>query len=107
MPSIDMLVAAGMAGNVQTNQVVGRVIADALQGGAGGPGTDIDAMLNALPGQGLGENAAVDQLASLANGNVPGGDMAFGGGFTFDVATLMTAGALVLHADAVQPAANG
>ncbi len=51
MPSIDMLVAAGMAGNVQTNQVVGRVIADALQGGAGGPGTDIDAMLNALPGR--------------------------------------------------------
>ena len=84
---------------------VEQIIADALNGGGSAP--SIDALLSALPGQGLGDNAGLDGLATQIGNGVPNGDMGHGGVFTFDVATIITSEAMVLHHDAVQPVANG
>jgi hypothetical protein len=80
-------------------------VQDALQGGGSGP--DIDALLSALPGAGLGENAGLQGLATQLGDSVSIGDMGHAGVFTFDAASIITTEAMVLHHDAVQPVANG
>jgi hypothetical protein len=97
MPAVQSLASA--PGGVE------QIIADALNGGGSGP--SIDALLSALPGQGLGDNAGLNGLATQIGNNVPNGDMGHGGVFTFDAATIITSEAMVLHHDAVQPVANG
>jgi hypothetical protein len=97
MPTVQSLASA--QGGVE------QIIADALNGGGSAP--SIDALLSALPGQGLGENAGLSGLATQIGDNVPIGDMLHGGVFTFDAATIITSEAMVLHHDAVQPVANG
>ena len=66
MPSAEALIAASLEGGEseggQANAVVGQVLVDALEGG--GAEASVDALLEALPAQGLGENAAVEALAS-------------------------------------------
>jgi hypothetical protein len=101
----ESLVPAETAASAQGTGTVGQIIADALHGGGNGP--DINAMLNALPGAGLGENAGLQGLATQLGHDVPNGDTGHGGVFTFDVATIITTEAMVLHHDAVQPVANG
>jgi hypothetical protein len=91
--------------NAQTTGAVEQILADALQGGGSAP--NIDALLDGLPGGGIGEIAGLHQLASRAGEHVPAWDMGHGGGFTFDVASIITSEAMVLHHDAVQPVANG
>jgi len=104
MPSADALVAMAGLNTVQSSVTVEAIVADALQGG-GGP--DINALLNALPTQGIGPNAGTDALASLGSSLVPTWDTGQGTGFTFAGSNLMTTEALVLHHDAIQPVANG
>ena len=104
MPGPDALVA--MAGlNGQSTEAVASIIADALQGG--GTGLDINALLNSLPGQGIGANVGTETMASLVNGFVPSWDTGHGGGFTFAATNAITSEALVLHHDAIQPISNG
>ena len=104
MPSAEALVAMAGIDAGQSTVAVDTMIANALQGG-GGP--DIDALLSALPSQGIGADAGIDALASLGNGNVPSWDTGHGAGFTFAAANAITTEALVLHHDAIQPIANG
>jgi hypothetical protein len=112
MPSVQALIAAasgieaqGSALNIQHTGQVEQILADALHGGNGG--MDINALLNALPGAGLGDNAGLHGLATPVGGDVSTWDMGHGGGFTFDVSTIMSHQPMVLHADAIQPVANG
>ncbi len=107
MPSLEALESLGGNGHgngESHNAVVGRVIAEALAGGAGGG--DIDALLANLGG-GNGGNAALDALASQSGGAVPVWDMGHSGGFQSDVIVKLVAEAMTLHHDAVQPASNG
>jgi len=112
MPSLHGLIA-GASGievqasalNVQHAGTVEQIVADALHGGSAGQ--DINAMLNVLPGTGLGEVAGLHGLASPVGANVSAWDTGHEGGFTFDVANIMTSPAMVLHHDAIQPVANG
>jgi hypothetical protein len=99
------LVAAAAGIEVQHNAVVEQIVADALHGGGNGP--DINALLNALPGAGLGAEAGLHGLATPVMEGVSNGDMGHAGVFTFDVASIITSEAMVLHHDAVQPVANG
>ena len=105
MPSAEALLAAGLTGETgkHTGQVE-EILADAL--GQGGAPT-VDGLLAHLSG-GLGELAAISNVASPAAGDVPGWDMAMhgGSGFAADVLTKLDA-AMLQHHDAVQPAVNG
>jgi hypothetical protein len=105
MPSADSLMPAQAGINAEATGTVEQIIADALNGGGSAP--SIDALLSALPGQGLGEDAGLNGLATRIGDNVPNGDMGHSGVFTFDVANIITSEAMVLHHDAVQPVANG
>jgi hypothetical protein len=80
---------------------VGQMVAEALEGGAATP--SIDALLDSLPGAGLGENAGPDSLASPIGDNVPTWDTVQAGAFTNGAANIITTEAMVLHHDAVQP----
>jgi hypothetical protein len=105
MPSAESLMPAVTGVAEQHTGVVEQIVADALHGGGSGP--DINALLNALPGAGLGAEAGLNGLATQAGENVPIGDMGHGGVFTFDVAAIITTEVMTLHTDAVQPAVNG
>ena len=105
MVSADALMPQAAGVNAQTTGVVEQILADALHGGGSAP--DIDALLSALPGGGIGENAGLHQLASPVGDHVPAWDMGHSGVFTMDVASIITMQAMVLHHDAVQPVANG
>ncbi|MCL6730102.1 hypothetical protein, partial [Sphingomonas hankyongi] len=74
--------AVSVDGNAQHNEVVGKVLADALSGG-GHHGPDIDALVNAVSEHG-GHHAGkgLEALASHGAGSVPIGDMAIFAGFT-------------------------
>jgi T1SS-143 domain-containing protein len=107
MPVMAQSLVPAQAGvNAQANGTVEQIIADALHGG-GHSGPSIDALLSALPGQGLGDTAGLHGLTTQLGADVPNGDMGHSGGFTFDVASIITTEAMVLHHDAVQPVANG
>ena len=84
MPSAEALIAASLEGGAaegsQANAVVGQVLVDALEGG--GAEASIDALLEALPAQGLGENAAVEALASQPDAAVSAWDMGHSGGLS-------------------------
>jgi len=68
--------------HVQHNEVVAKVLADALHGGDG-HGPSIDALVHALPAHGNGGNAALEALASHGAAAVSMGHMAFAGAFGF------------------------
>ena len=104
MPSADALVAMAGLNTPQSTVTVEAIVADALLGG-GGP--DINALLSALPTQGIAADAGMDSLASLGSGIVPTWDTGAGAGFTFAGTNVMSSEALVLHHDAIQPVANG
>ncbi|HUE78947.1 MAG TPA: DUF5801 repeats-in-toxin domain-containing protein [Sphingomicrobium sp.] len=102
MPSADMLAAAnenGVDGAAKGTSEVGRVLADAL---AGGDGPSIDAILDAAANHGSPE--ALAALASHGAGAVSGWDTGGFGGFSGGQFT-RTMDDMVLHPDAVQPAA--
>jgi hypothetical protein len=110
MPSAEMLEAAANEnaaaqgeGRGQGTHELGRVLADALAGGRDGP--NLDAVINALARHGQGGDQGVDDaLASQAAAAVPGWNM--GGGAHFQTAhSAFTVEAMMLHHDAVQPAA--
>jgi large repetitive protein len=105
MPSIESLMPQMGGVDVQSTGSIAQIVADALQGGGSAP--SIDALLSSLPGAGLGENAGLHGLATQIGDTVPAWDMGHAGGFTFDVASIITSEAMVLHHDAVQPVANG
>jgi hypothetical protein len=105
MPSADAMMAMAGLTNAQSAVAVESIVADALHGGGSGPA--INALLNALPGQGIAANAGTETLASLGNGAVPTWDMGHGAGFTFAGINVMTNEATMLHHDAIQPVANG
>jgi hypothetical protein len=68
--------------NVQHNEVVGKVLADALHGGES-HGPSIDALVHALPTHANGGNAALEALATHGGAAVSTGHMAFAGAFGF------------------------
>jgi hypothetical protein len=105
MPAAAALVPAEAGVNAQGHGVIEQIVAEALHGGGAGP--NIDAILNALPAQGLGDNGGLHDLATQLGHGVPNGDMGHGGVFTFDAASIITTEAMVLHHDAIQPVANG
>ncbi|MCL6684793.1 DUF5801 repeats-in-toxin domain-containing protein [Sphingomonas alba] len=112
MPSIHALVASasGMEAatssfGIQHTGQVQQIVADALHGGGSG-GMDINALLNALPGAGLGDNAGLNGLATQIGHDVPTWDMGHAGAFTFGATNIMTQ-PMVLHHDAVQPVVHG
>jgi hypothetical protein len=90
MPSAEQLAAlattahganASVAGeSAQHNQVVGKVLVDALHGGEG-HGANIDALINSLPGHSGAAPDALQVLASHADAAVSFGHMGFGGAF--------------------------
>jgi hypothetical protein len=107
MPSAEMLKVAEAKGSIEGEAKgtaeVGRVIADALEGGAEGP--SIDAVIEAVANQaGGGEAAATDALASDVSADVSGWDTSGFAGFT-GAQTSLTMESMVLHPDAVQAAA--
>ena len=104
MPSGEAMMAMAGLANAKSFDTVEKIVADALQGGGA---TDINALLNTLPGQDIGANAGIDMLASLGNANVPTWDTGHGAAFTFGTSTVIGSEALVLHHDAIQPVANG
>ncbi|HVL29472.1 MAG TPA: hypothetical protein VM326_01980, partial [Sphingomicrobium sp.] len=85
----------------EADGTVGKIVADALEGGEASP--SIDALLAALPSAGLGENAGPDSLASPIADSVPTWDTGHAGAFTNGAAGIITSEAAVLHHDAVQP----
>jgi hypothetical protein len=105
MPSADAMMAMAGLNNIQSSVTIETIVADALHGGGSGP--DINALLNALPGQGIAANGGTEIMASLGNGAVPTWDMGHGAGFTFAGTNVITNEAMVLHHDAIQPVANG
>lgn len=106
MPSAEALEAMGNGqSGGQHNTVVGKVIAEALEGGGGGG--QIDGLLAGLAGGGNGGNPVLDALAIQNGGAVSGWDMGNGGSFQADLLVKVVAEAMMLHHDAVQPAING
>jgi hypothetical protein len=111
MPSAEQLVAAS-GGNAaaqaqasvsgesaQHNQVVGKVLADALHGGEG-HGPNIDATLHAIHGNGPAHDA-IAEFASHGGGAVSFGHMAFGSSFFGPHGMLAVE---MMHTDAAPPA---
>jgi hypothetical protein len=73
--------ASAVAGELaQHDQVVGKILADALHGGAS-HGPNIDALINGLPGHDGAATDALQALASHADGAVSFGHMGFGAAF--------------------------
>ncbi len=107
MPTAEALESlAGEAGaGIEQSGTLGKVLAEALEGGAGHD--LIAAILARLPGARNGQNEALDALASPVGDAVPGRDMGQVG--TFQVDALMNIGTDVaaFHHDAVQPIMNG
>ena len=107
MPSAEALIAAKLerapSEESQDSAIVGKVLVDALEGGEAE--ASLDALLEALPAQGLGENAAVEALASQPDGAASAWDMGNSGGLPANAN--FTLEAMTLHHDAVQPVANG
>jgi hypothetical protein len=108
MPSAQQLAAAtgsqphtSVAGNAQHDQVVGKVLADALHGGAAHSPT-IDALVNSLPGHAGGGNAALQALASHGGAAVSIEHMAMAGPFGGPHSMLSVD--MVMHQDAPPPA---
>jgi hypothetical protein len=91
----------------QHNQVVGKVLADALQGGEShGHGKSLDALIDGLPGHGGHHgDAALDALASHGPAAVSNGDTAVFAAFTAGHGFVQTMDQLQMHADA--PPAHG
>jgi hypothetical protein len=87
-----------------TIDTVEQILVDAL---AGGGINQIDALMNALPDTGNGGISLIDSAASGLHGLVPSWDMGGDAGFTPAIPTIITAEAMMLHVDAIQPAANG
>jgi T1SS-143 domain-containing protein len=82
MPSAEDLAGTSEGGHAQHNEVVGKVLADALHGG-GGEGSNIETLINSLPEQdGSQGNAALDALASHGAAAVPNGDISILAGFS-------------------------
>lgn len=87
MPSFEDLAghSGGKAEGQQHNEVVGKVLADALHGG-GGEGPNVESLINSLPGHGGGQgdhgNAALEALASHGAAAVPNGDTGVFAGFS-------------------------
>jgi hypothetical protein len=106
MPSAEMLQAAnsneGVAGQAKSNGEVGRVLADALDGGAGG--ANIDAVIQAVANQGGGGQASIEALATPGAGGGSAWDTPALVGFT-GAHSALTMDAMVAHPDAVQTAA--
>jgi len=86
---------APAGGSVAHNQEVGRILADALQGG---DGPDIGALLAAATGGGA-KGAVLEALASLQGGGVPDGYSGHHGGFANGHGVL-SVDALAFHHDA-------
>lgn len=100
MPSAEQLAAVtGKGGDAQHNEVVGKVLADALQGGEG-HGPNLEALINSLPGHGHGP--ALAALASHADGHVPHGHTAFAGVFSTGH-NMLTMDHMAAHHDAPPP----
>jgi hypothetical protein len=97
MPDAGLLIAAAEAQNAsgepRQSDVVGKVLADALNGGGDGP--DLDAVLNALQGGGK----PLDGVTSPIHGAVSNGDTAEIAGFTAP-ATMPTMDEMAVHQDA-------
>ena len=103
MPSAAML-GDLHRGPAQTIDTVEMILGDALQGGGVNP---IDSVLNGFgPGE-IGGIAVIDGAASGFQAGVSAWDMGGAGGFTPAVTNVITNEALMLHHDAIQPAANG
>jgi hypothetical protein len=93
MPSAEQMDAIGAAAHdanasvaveiAQHNQVVGKVLADSLNGGDG-HGPNIDALINGLPGHTGAPLDALQALASHADAAVSFGHMGFGSAFGSD-----------------------
>ncbi|HEX8841714.1 MAG TPA: DUF5801 repeats-in-toxin domain-containing protein, partial [Sphingomicrobium sp.] len=103
MPDAALMIAAGHASQGpsvegQHNEVVGKVLADALHGGGSGP--NVDALVNSLPQAGDHGQAAADALATHAAAAVPNGDMGDFAGFT-GASALHMMQQMAVHADAV------
>ena len=82
MPSAEDLAGTSEGGHAQHNEVVGKVLADALHGG-GGETSNIETLINSLPEQDGGQgNAALDALASHGAAAVPNGDISILAGFS-------------------------
>ena len=112
MPSAEQLVAAtggsdagaqaqgSVAGeSAQHNQVVGKVLADALHGGEG-HGPNIDAMLHAMHGNAPAHDV-IEAFASHSGSAVPFGHTGFGMAFAGPHGML---GVEMMHSDAAPPA---
>ena len=103
MPSAEALATLDY-GPVQTIDTVEMILVDALQGGGPNP---IDAVLNGFgPGE-IGGIAVLDGSASGFQAGVSTWDMGGSGSFTPAMPDVITTEALMLHHDAIQPAANG
>jgi VCBS repeat-containing protein len=108
MPSAEMLAtvsANAIAIDAQSRHTgeVGRVLADALAGGGHGP--NIDAVIDAVTNQGHPVKAGIEALASQGPAGVSGWDMSAFAGFQGPHSAIMMEHVMVLHPDAVQPAA--
>jgi hypothetical protein len=79
------------------------VLADALAGGGHGP--NIDAVIDAVTNQGHPVKAGIEALASQGPAGVSGWDMSAFAGFQGPHSAIMMEHVMVLHPDAVQPAA--
>jgi hypothetical protein len=112
MPSAEQLIAASggsdagaqaqgsVAGeSAQHNQVVGKVLADALHGGEG-HGPNIDAMLHAMHGNAPAHDV-IEAFASHSGSAVPFGHTGFGMAFGGSHGML---GVEMMHSDAAPPA---
>jgi hypothetical protein len=114
MPSAQQLAAAMTHGGSaqplntvaggQHDEVVGKVLADALHGG-GGSGPNIDALINTLPDHaGTGGNLGLETFASLGSGTVPLTHIPGAGAFAGPHSMISVE--MVMHADA-PPHAHG
>ncbi|MDQ3074561.1 MAG: hypothetical protein M3Q88_02960, partial [Pseudomonadota bacterium] len=84
---------------------VEKILADALDGGGGG--SDIDALLAALPGHAGRANTALDMLATPNGEDVSVWDMTLQGDLSVSMVTNISAEMIAFHHDAVQPVING
>jgi VCBS repeat-containing protein len=105
MPSAEMLAAANLniaEGLANSNAEVGRVLADALAGGA--QGSNIDAVIDAVAGAGGGAHAALEAIASHGGAAVPAWHMADMAGF-MGGHSMPTMEIMVIHPDTAPQAA--
>jgi hypothetical protein len=106
IPSIEGLAAADAAHDIgaQRAGAIENVLAEALDGGAGGG--DIDAILASLPNLG-GGNPALEALASQHGAGVSGWDMGPDTHLSASLITNIVVDMTTFHHDAVQPVING